>query len=83
MIEHGRVYVDGGYRPALVKYGRKWAEVLYIDGSSVGRKRVLIHNVGKVERMPGWEGKRFARFLVESGKHMTKRVQQVLREAGG
>ena len=81
MVRHGRVHVDGGFRPALVKHGRKWAEVLYIDGSHVRRKRMLIHKVGSIRHPTGWEGKLFAKFLLRSGKHMTKRVRQILKEA--
>ena len=39
-MKHGRVFVDGGFRPAIIKEGPKWSQVVFIDGSRVKVKRV-------------------------------------------
>lgn len=79
MIKHGRLYVDGGQRPVIIKEARLWSEVFYIDGSWIRRKRIRNTQVGEPRILPGWEAKKFARFLLRTGKHMTKRTYAVLR----
>jgi len=37
---HGITFIDGGWRPAIAKEGRKWTQVVYTDGSSVRVKKV-------------------------------------------
>lgn len=40
MIRHGRVFVDGGFRPAIVKFGPVWSQVVYIDGVNIRVRKV-------------------------------------------
>jgi hypothetical protein len=39
-MKHGRVFIDGGFRPAIVKEGPKWSQVVFISGSHVKVKKV-------------------------------------------
>jgi transcription termination factor Rho len=39
-MKHGRVFIDGGFRPAVIKEGPKWSQVVYINGTHVKVKRV-------------------------------------------
>lgn len=39
-MKHGSVFIDGGFRPAIVKEGNKWSQVVYISGSHVKVKKV-------------------------------------------
>lgn len=48
MIRHGRVFVAGGFRPAIIKEGPKWSQVVYIDGTSIRVRKVK----GKLELSP-------------------------------
>lgn len=80
MIKHGRMHIDGGFRPVIIKESRLWSEVIYIDGSWVRRRRVRNEQVGEPKVMQGWCAKRFARILLRSGKEMTKRTRSILKE---
>ena len=80
MIKHGRLHIDGGFRPVIVKENRLWSEVIYIDGSWIRRRRIRNEQVGDVRVITGWDAKRFALFLRRSGKYMTRRTASILRE---
>ena len=47
-MKHGRVFIDGGFRPAIIKEGPKWSQVVYISGSHVKVKKVR----GEVKAAP-------------------------------
>jgi len=84
-VKHGRVYVEGGFRPAIVKEGRIWSSLVYTKGSYVKFKRVR----GDVEVQPltGLTLKKMARQLSCRknclGIRMTihKNAMRVLKEA--
>lgn len=39
-MKHGSVFIDGGFRPAIVKEGPKWSQVVFISGTHVKVKKV-------------------------------------------
>lgn len=82
MIEHGTLYVNNGFRPVLVKRGRKWAEIVFVhEGSEVKRKRFLNSQVGTPRPITGKTAAKFVRFLRKTNRRWTKRVEQILTEA--
>ena len=38
-MQSGYTYIDGGFRVAICKEGRKWNQVVYIDGGTVRCRR--------------------------------------------
>lgn len=48
-MEFGTAFIKGGFRPVIIKDGRKWSQIVLVDGASiiVAKKRV-----GKIRVKP-------------------------------
>jgi hypothetical protein len=83
-MENGRVFVEGGFRAALVKQGPKWAKVVFIDGSNVRVLRVK----GTVATKPiGYTNYKLACVMLRrknslgNTRHISKPARRLLEEA--
>jgi hypothetical protein len=52
-FESGTLFIDNGYRPAIVKRGRKWAFIMFINGSKIRCKREKAKKVGRLSPIGG------------------------------
>ena len=84
-MKYGRVYIEGGFRPAIVKEGRLWSRVVYNKGSYIKCKRV--RGDVKCQSITGITLKQMARQFSRKknclGINMTimKTARPVLKEA--
>jgi len=39
-MNHGRAFVDGGFRVVVTKEGPKWTQIVYMDGSRIRLTKV-------------------------------------------
>ena len=83
-FDSGRVFINGGFRPAIVKQGHKWSQVAYIDGSRVRVKRVK----GMVKVVPAYgDLKTLASAFLRRKNvlgltmHISKGAKQLLQQA--
>ena len=83
-MKHGRAWVTGGFRPAIIKEGPKWSQVVYIDGSRVRVAKVK----GEVTVKPvGFSMVTLARALLRRKNvlgiqmHISKTAKRILQEA--
>lgn len=89
-FESGTFFVENGFRPAIVKKGRKWAFVMFLDGSSVRCKRVLKSKVSNPKPIGGsveYTTERLAaqflsrKTLNGTDRFITKRARTMLKAA--
>ena len=91
MFESGLFFIDGGFRPAIVKKGWKWTHAMYLDGSTIRCKRILSSKVGRPRPFVGgvdYNTKSLAaKFLSKRNSltnqpvNRTKKVTTMLKEA--
>jgi hypothetical protein len=84
-MEHGRVFVDGGFRVAIVKQGPKWAKVVFISDHGV-----IVHKVKgimTIKPIPGYTNHKLACVMLRRKnslgckRHISKPARHLLEEA--
>lgn len=83
MLISGRTFIDGGFRPAIIKQGHKWSQVVYIDGSRVRVKKVrgeqkVTPAYGDIKTLARAFSKRYNVLGIKM--HVTKTAKSILRE---
>ena len=84
-MKHGSVFINGGFRPAIVKEGPKWSQVVFINGTHVIMRKVR----GKLNAKPinGYSSRKLASALLRRKNvlglkmHISKTARRILEEA--
>lgn len=92
MMEHGITHIDGGFRCAICKPGRKFNHVVFLDGPNIRVKKVRANQPVKFSPIGGTKQHRFSlpylakrmlrqRTALGTKKHITKGARRILEEA--
>lgn len=85
MIICGATFIENGYRVAVAKPGRKWMQVVFMDGSNIRVRRVASDQ--QFKPIPEYSLKKLARRFLRPRsslgikKNISKRARAILREA--
>jgi hypothetical protein len=84
-LSHGRGFFRGGFRALVIKHGRKWHQVVWIDGSRVRAKRTK-ENI-RLSPVAGYDLNKLARRMSRKRNSLglpvsiSKKAAGILREA--